>query len=468
MPLSMGSIIDGRYRILRRAGGGGFGEVFEAEQVALGTTVALKTILLPADPSGESRAQRVALLLDEAALVSKLRHPNVVSALDAGVMEHVYGPMPYLVLEWCPGATLADELAGAPRRSLDETWRLVEPIALALAHAHDMGIVHRDLKPSNIMLERRDGRIVPRLIDFGIAKAFEADVEAGSGQTRTGSPTSPHTPAYAAPEQVVGARTGPWTDVHALALLFVEILTGRRPYATGIDAPAVSPERPTPAVFGVDAGAFEPVLERALALRPRDRFPNARAQLEALAEAARTMGLSHAPLEPHASPPLVERVDPFAMTELAPLSATAASSRIPRLPPGAGPRPSRRAALITAALTLAGLGVAGYAWRSLATASRRTVAHLGELRIDDLEARLQHLLGTDASPMSWEDSNGAVFGDRRLRLDWEQRPVAWWSSRWAGGEVTGTSNTPSRSTSPPNANGAWRWLRPWRVAPGWW
>jgi len=171
----------------------------------------------------------------------------------------------------------------------------VSPIASAIAAAHVLGVVHRDLKPSNVMLARDGSGLVPMLIDFGIAKTFAEGEPAGAGDTRTDATFRPYTPAYAAPEQIAGARTGPWTDVHGLALLFTEIATGRAPYERAeAGLAAIDPQRPTPARFGVDAGAFEPVLARALALRPADRYPDGAAFAAALAEAAAAEGLAPA------------------------------------------------------------------------------------------------------------------------------------------------------------------------------
>src|SRR5262249_36372096 len=155
------------------------------------------------------------------------------------------------------------------------------------------------LKPSNVMvLPAAEGFGWPRVIDFGIAKLVSPDETAGSGTTETFQSSSPFTPAYAAPEQIVQARTGPWTDVHALGLMFVELVTGPSPYGNPDEArfAAIDPARPTPAARGVNVGAFEEVVARALAIRPRERWANAREMLEAASVAARTMALPAQPI----------------------------------------------------------------------------------------------------------------------------------------------------------------------------
>src|SRR5262249_52358349 len=150
----------------------------------------------------------------------------------------------------------------------------------AIADAHESGIAHRDLKPSNIILQRGKHGAVARVLDFGIAKLFEGDAPAASGHTATEGRAPPFSPMYAAPEQVSGTRTGPWTDVHALGLMLTELLTDAAPYPPGDKNEwyrcVFDPERPTPCRRGVDVGAWEGVLKRALAIRPSDRPPSAR------------------------------------------------------------------------------------------------------------------------------------------------------------------------------------------------
>lgn len=162
-----------------------------------------------------------------------------------------------------------------------------------IAEAHEMGIAHRDLKPSNIMLEpARDG-LAARVLDFGIAKVMERGTdEAETADTATHPRARAFTAASAAPEQLAGCRTGPWTDVYALALLLTEVLTDRPPIVT--DEPherhriAFADARPTPASLGVDIGAWEAILARALAVKPRDRQRDARTLLDELDGAMRS------------------------------------------------------------------------------------------------------------------------------------------------------------------------------------
>jgi hypothetical protein len=293
-----GSLIDGRYRVDRAVASGGFGTVYAAFHIGLSTPVAVKVLDLPEKLGHEQLAERVGAFLEEARTLKRLRHPNIVAALDVGLLpEDASGVRrPFIAMEWCGGPTLKkllEERRGLPM-SPAEAWRIFAPLLAAMEYAHGAGVAHRDLKPASVVLEAAPtgggGALTPRVIDFGIAKILSPDDRAGSGETRTASRGSPFTPRYAAPEQLVGTRTGPWTDVHALALIFVEMTTGRP--ALGEDGDAaiagIDPVRPTPKARGVDVGALEPILARALALRPADRHPDAgalRRAMEAVADA---------------------------------------------------------------------------------------------------------------------------------------------------------------------------------------
>jgi serine/threonine protein kinase len=192
-------------------------------------------------------------------------------------------------MEWVEGRTLEDELRARRQqggRHPFDAMSLLRPIFEAVAVAHDAGIAHRDLKPANIMVMRSRRTTTARLLDFGIAKLMEPDEEAGSGFTRTSSTRVAFSPRYAAPEQLSSARTGPWSDVHALGMILSEVLTDAAGYAgndtTAVFAEALSPTRPSPAKHRVDVGAWEPVLCKALAMRPDDRYANAGDFLAAL------------------------------------------------------------------------------------------------------------------------------------------------------------------------------------------
>jgi|GEM_PF-1192275 len=287
LPSLAGTILERKYRVDRVIAEGGFSVVYAGHHLALDVPIAVKVLKAPSADRA-ARSGDLLMFLEEAKTIAKLRHPDIVQILDAGVTHPPGGsaPVPWMVFEWLDGVTLRDELRARSGRGLSPRacMELLRPVLDAIAEAHDAGIVHRDIKAGNIMLVPSGGALVAKVLDFGIAKIMGADEQrlSPSGHTGTGSADRAFTPASAAPEQLSGARTGPWTDVFALGLLLTEVLAGRPPFAVDdanehYSAVFDAARRPTPAKLGVDVGAWEPVLARALAISPAARQPNARA-----------------------------------------------------------------------------------------------------------------------------------------------------------------------------------------------
>ena len=216
----------GSYEIVSLLGSGGMGEVYRARDTKLGRDVALKVLpdSLAHDPERLARFER------EAHLLAALNHPAIA---------HIYGledstGTPALVMELVEGPTLADRIAQGPI-PLDEALPMAKQIAEALEAAHEQGIIHRDLKPANIKV-RADGTV--KVLDFGLAKAFDPAVSSGAGATI--SPTlSIHatqagiilgTAAYMAPEQARGKTVDRRADIWAFGCVLFEMVTGRRAF----------------------------------------------------------------------------------------------------------------------------------------------------------------------------------------------------------------------------------------------
>jgi hypothetical protein len=202
------------YEILGLLGRGGMGVVYQARDLRLRRTVALKMLL----DGAHAGAQDLERFRAEAEAQARLRHPNIVQIYEVGEAQG----RPYFALEFVEGGSLARKLAGKPQPPAAAA-QLIETLARAVHHAHQQGVVHRDLKPLNALLTA-DG--TPKITDFGLAKRLEG----GGGQTRSGLVLG--TPSYMAPEQAAGQtkRIGPATDVYALGVVLYEALTGRPPF----------------------------------------------------------------------------------------------------------------------------------------------------------------------------------------------------------------------------------------------
>jgi serine/threonine-protein kinase len=211
--------------------------------------------------------------------IQRLRHPNVVRALDHGT---IADGRPYLVLELLEGPSLRDVLMDRGALPPREMMEILAPLCDALAVAHDAGLVHRDVKPSNVILARdEEGRIRPVLLDFGLVKLVD---QAGPGLTSSRSMLG--TPAAMAPEQMRGQPVDARTDVYALGLLIYHMLTGQPAFggAPGVVQSylQVHGARPRPSnKVDIDPAIDEPVA-RALAPDPAARFSGARGLYEAL------------------------------------------------------------------------------------------------------------------------------------------------------------------------------------------
>ena len=208
------------FRILALIGEGGQGAVYEAEQRQPRRIVALKLLRPQLGGSDvERRFER------EAQVLARLQHPGIATILGSGVVDSAYGPLPYFAMELISGRTL---VASCEERRLDvpERVALLAEVCDAVAHAHAKGVVHRDLKPSNIVVDQ-EGRA--RVLDFGIARVLDMDVDQSVLETRTGQVMG--TLAYMSPEQASGrpADVDEQTDVFALGVLAFELFTGELP-----------------------------------------------------------------------------------------------------------------------------------------------------------------------------------------------------------------------------------------------
>lgn len=213
----------GRYKLISRLGEGGFGIVWLAEQhEPLRRDVALKIIR----PGMDSRAV-VARFRAEQKALERMEHPNIAAVLDAGTTEE---GRPYFVMELVRGDAIT-KYADRNHLSLRARLELFMDVCRAVQHAHQKGIMHRDLKPSNILVITQDGKPVPKVIDFGIAKALTDEFDGLNSLVYTAQGLVLGTPQYMAPEQAVlgGGDMDTRVDVYALGAILYELLTGSPP-----------------------------------------------------------------------------------------------------------------------------------------------------------------------------------------------------------------------------------------------
>ena len=222
--VAVGTVIGGRYKVLREIGRGGMGIVYLVEHVHTGEKLALKVLVAHAATDDDA----VARFKREARASTKIQSEHVVRVTDADVAPEL-GGAPFMVMEFLDGVDLEKLLERDGPMKPEVLVRILGEVGRALGKAHRLGIVHRDLKPENLFLHRReDGVLTAKILDFGISKILAAS-EVGletAGMTATGSVLG--TPLFMSPEQAHGdnEKIGPSTDIWALGLVTMRLLTG--------------------------------------------------------------------------------------------------------------------------------------------------------------------------------------------------------------------------------------------------
>jgi len=262
-----GTLLAERYRIVAKLGAGGMGEVYRADDLVLGQTVALK--FLPVEATDNPRA--LDRFRNEVRIARQVSHPNVCRVYDLG---EINGQL-YLSMEYVDGEDLGVLLRRIGRLPDAKALEIARKLCAGLAAAHEKGVLHRDLKPGNIMLDAR-GQVL--ITDFGLA-ALAGHVE--GAEVRNG------TPAYMAPEQLDGKEVTVRSEIYALGLVLYEVFTGKRPFESATLADLVrtrnESQPPSPSTLVPDLDdAVERVIMRCLARDPAQRPASALAVSAAL------------------------------------------------------------------------------------------------------------------------------------------------------------------------------------------
>jgi serine/threonine-protein kinase len=326
----VGTVLQGRYEIIREIATGGMGVVYRGERLKLGRKVAIKFLLGWTD-SEEARTR----FEREARAMGALHHPNCVTVTDFGVHEGV----PYLVMDYVKGVPLDDIVADGPlppRRVVD----IARQLLAGLGHAHEQGIVHRDIKPGNIMVYEADGfDDEVKLLDFGVAK-----LQSDTGDLTAGMAIG--TPSYMSPEQGEGEPVDARSDIYAVGVLLYYMLTGEKPFDDDdkLEVLRLHREAPRPELpRRIAPPDLAEVVKTAMAVAPGDRYQSAAEMSAALADVRE---LSPPALPAPAAPPPAAPVPDPAPPAGAPTPPVAAQGST-TTPVAAGP--SRRGWIIAGA-----------------------------------------------------------------------------------------------------------------------
>ncbi len=287
-----GSIWEDRYEIIELLGSGAYGSVFKAQQIDAKRPIALKIFNSQLAEDDEFKAR----FLREAKTLSKLSHFNIVNCYHAGISNSGH---PYLAMELLKGSTLRKILNERRRLPVLQALKMIHACAGALAYVHKEGIVHRDLKPENIIVTQQPEPDTVKLIDFGLARVFDANAQK---LTRTG--TLIGSPFYMSPEQCEGKAVDHRSDVYSLCVILFEMLTGSKPFdadnAIGLMYKHLN--EPIPQISPHAGNHYCPelneLISHGLAKNPSSRFQN----MDELINAIEVIQDQLAGVSPHETP----------------------------------------------------------------------------------------------------------------------------------------------------------------------
>jgi beta-lactam-binding protein with PASTA domain/tRNA A-37 threonylcarbamoyl transferase component Bud32 len=291
-----GRVLAGRYLLHGAIGTGASGRVYVADDQRLRRRVAVKVLHAAlADDTAFLRRFRA-----EAQLAASLRHANIVTVYDWGQDE-----VPFMVLELLEGGSLRSMLDQGTVLTVAQAARIGRDVASALEYAHARDVLHRDIKPANLLFDEHG---IVRVADFGLARALaEASwTEPAGGMLGTAR--------YASPEQATGLQLDARSDLYSLALVLVESVTGRVPFAADTTIGMLTARTQRPLIAPEALGPLAAVIDRAGCVQPGDRYPDAGTMRQALADVADTL----APPGPLVLAGMVDQHDPHPTRVAAP------------------------------------------------------------------------------------------------------------------------------------------------------
>ncbi|HEX4457204.1 MAG TPA: protein kinase, partial [Polyangia bacterium] len=281
----VGQVLADRYRVLRLIGEGGMGQVYESQHVNINKRFAIKLLR----PEIVSNPEAVARFRQEAWSASSIGHDNIIEIEDFATLPS--GAV-YLAMEFLSGQSLAERMRVEPKLTFAESLELCLQVGSGLGAAHEKSIVHRDMKPENIFLAQKHGRVIAKILDFGIAKVSGAD--GNKSLTRTG--TIFGTPHYMSPEQALGRALDHRSDIYSVGVIMYELFTGRVPFEAEsfmgiltkhITTAPIPPRQLSPAL----SADVEAVILKAMAKEPDERYQT----MEELSSDLAIIAETHAP-----------------------------------------------------------------------------------------------------------------------------------------------------------------------------
>ncbi|MFO0743008.1 MAG: serine/threonine-protein kinase, partial [Labilithrix sp.] len=297
----IGQVLDSQFRVDRLVGEGGFSAVYRGHHLGLDEPIAIKCLKLPPSLARPLVDQFVKRFRDESRILYRLSQGNlnIVRSIAGGTWQSPVGILvPFMILEWMEGRSLANEFTirrtvGKQGRSLDEVLKVFESAADGISYAHSQGVIHRDLNPGNFFFTNSPQGQRLKVLDFGVAKILDdstLDIE----RTQTVGQIRIFAPAYGSPEQFDDSlgKVGAPSDVYAFALILLEALRDRAvndgTHLGEFAQRAIDPaNRPTPRSLGIDVpDEVESIFARATRLRPHERWQTASEFWNALTHAA--------------------------------------------------------------------------------------------------------------------------------------------------------------------------------------